>query len=49
MTSARRGGGGYNEFKIFLDVVTGGGTGVAAVLEVFLPYKMQQTVCKNFH
>ena len=47
------GEGGYNEFKIFLDVVRGGGRGVAAVLEVpylfFLPYKTQQTACKNFH
>ena len=52
MTSARR-GEGYNEFKVFLDVVRGGGRRVAAVLDVpylfFLPYKTQQTACKNFH
>ena len=35
------GDGGYNEFKIFLDVVRGAGREVAAVLDVSIFFTLQ--------
>ena len=42
MSGTERGGdGGYNEFKIFLDVVRGAGREVAAVLDVSIFFTLQ--------